>query len=780
VTQPYWLYLLIKKSTGEYIYLDSSGNIAYTTTPTAFFYTPDGWQRKNIAFARDIRKWGLFRSFSISPAFVDSGATMLRKIALEQTFDAEIELLIQQLTFSRPTPTTHLLDYVDFYRGEVDITKLESDEIFVTVPLIEGGVEKLLNANWDTVFEIDMNPYKSVIMDGIFLTFTKTFTAFNNTFFALSQTPNNNETRNFVIGIGQTAEEGTSFNIAGADVFSVPIPDAYNLSTMNEWFLYATDTVQVSAHLKFLFRIKKTPTGTGGHAKFRLIKSDGTVLFTFADVSFSGSGFNQDYNIDTTVAFTLNPGDKVFLIVELKSTTSVLHIGEPVIVTFTITESASVYSYKSRYKATSVKAITALLLFQKLVEKITGSALNCTSILLEGLQNILVTCGDAMRGIQNAKMKTSLSQFFDFIKAQGVAGIGVEGGKIVIEELTHFFSVATPVNLGQSRNFKWSFAEDLLFNVFRVGYETKETDDVNGKYSFNNSATWQMPNKNGAGKFEAICPYPSDPFFIELYRIKNDGKTTTDDRDDNEIMLLNTSSVAPKSYSADFTTFLSGNIVALANGFPDINLFKSGSQFTVAGSASNNRTFTVLDSALWNTNDLLIFVQEAIVVETVTVTVSFGTTILKRVTYINSDTGVPDVASLFNIEYFSMRRMALRWIKYLNSIAWQFAGQNATFLSTEKNREFKTDNGTLVMDEDADITLGTDRYFKGLYGKFETEVGEAVPVSIAANPNSGFTTLIGEDEFTGILIKGSAAPNTLEPQAFQLLAGPNQDESILK
>jgi hypothetical protein len=154
---------------------------------------------------------------------------------------------------------------------------------------------------------------------------------------------------------------------------------------------------------------------------------------------------------------------------------------------------------------------------------------------------------------------------------------------------------------------------------------------------------------------------------------------------------------------------------------------------------------------------------------------------LKRVAYINTDTGVPDIASLFNIEFVSTRRMFDRWMKYINSVHFQFVGEDAKFETTEKNRELKTDDGTTVVDEDADAMITTVRYFKALYFNFINTVSETLPADLLSNPNIGFTTIKEDGNlYKGILMKAAMAVNTKEAQGYKLLAAPDTDESKLE
>jgi hypothetical protein len=118
--------------------------------------------------------------------------------------------------------------------------------------------------------------------------------------------------------------------------------------------------------------------------------------------------------------------------------------------------------------------------------------------------------------------------------------LGIENSVIVIEELAHFLSVDTPLALGEAKEFKWKFADDLDFNTVKVGYQEKQIDDVNGKYSFNNSHLYRLPFiKSTEKQFEAISPYVADPYYIEIKRAGLDGHTTTDDQLDNDVIILN-------------------------------------------------------------------------------------------------------------------------------------------------------------------------------------------------------------------------------------------------
>jgi hypothetical protein len=352
--------------------------------------------------------------------------------------------------------------------------------------------------------------------------------------------------------------------------------------------------------------------------------------------------------------------------------------------------------------------------------------------------------------------------------------------------------------LGTCKDFKWKFAEELLFNTLKIGYSEKaasNTDNVNGKYAFNNSHLYTTPITSVSKQLELLCPYAADPFYIEIIRINLDGKTTTDNTADNEIVILNTESEnITVNYLADFnniyiTSPIFGTIfkisyIKLTAAAGAIDLFRPGLKVAITDSTGlNSGTYQVYTSAVDGNDIKLFFLTPFAAAETgKTITLStLNLVALKRESYTNSDTGLLDIATVFNIIYLTPKRILKRWMTYINSCLFQFYGVDLTFESTEKNRELKTDNGTDVIDEDAPETIGADRLFKAIDYNIITEVDDVVPTTLSTNPNKGLQTLnpVNNKTFTGILIKGAMAANEETAQSFRLLASPDDDENNL-
>jgi len=119
---------------------------------------------------------------------------------------------------------------------------------------------------------------------------------------------------------------------------------------------------------------------------------------------------------------------------------------------------------------------------------------------------------------------------------------------------------------------------------------------------------------------------------------------------------------------------------------------------------------------------------------------------------------------------------------YLDSIFYGFAGQQLKFESTDKNRELRTEKEGSVFDEDANFIIGnTNQLFKPIVFEIEPQASTAIVDLMEQNPNRCFSFIHPNGlTYAGFNLKMGIAANSLEEQAFQLLAIANQDLKTLK
>jgi hypothetical protein len=149
-----------------------------------------------------------------------------------------------------------------------------------------------------------------------------------------------------------------------------------------------------------------------------------------------------------------------------------------------------------------------------------------------------VTCGDAIRGLTGAKIKTSLRDFFTSYNSDFGIGMGMLGADLRLEEKAFWVQYTDFIDLGEVSKMKVSPASDLLVNNIKVGTPDQEYDDVNGKQEFNTTHEYSAPITRVAKELNLVSVYRNDCYGIEFTRLNLDGKDTTDNDSDNDVFKI--------------------------------------------------------------------------------------------------------------------------------------------------------------------------------------------------------------------------------------------------
>ena len=152
---PDFKYYLRKKITAVsyvYYYVNTSGVVTTTGTPTEIEFAPDGWMDKSLEWKRGFEWWGVFTTMSQPLRFVKDGAQILRDVYFRQGVQGNCELYIEKLNRST-------MLYELYYRGEVDFSKILDENNHVTANIMDGSYTETLKAREDTDYEIDIDFY---------------------------------------------------------------------------------------------------------------------------------------------------------------------------------------------------------------------------------------------------------------------------------------------------------------------------------------------------------------------------------------------------------------------------------------------------------------------------------------------------------------------------------------------------------------------------------------------------------------------------------------------
>lgn len=535
-----FLYFLVDEL-GRSFYVQD-GLVQRSAVPKPLEHTPDGWLDISIDNVRNNKYFALDRSFTVPLDFVRDGAYILKDAYYKQGIEAKVWLVIsKQKLFYDGAEYGYYYD--GYYRGEIDFSTFTDTGSKVTCNIMEGGAVKYVKANENNVyeFEVDVPEAVTVKMDGVVLQQSATYEVMNgaqpsnqgahvvelflvNTE-AVSSIGAKSTTRTNVNSIAAIFESGGNFLTTGEAVTELKLTWDFGVTL-------SLSGVGALFNTRFFFQL-------------RLYDKDGNPVNVVGDpspppIAYNLVNFNPvdplllytHHRFTGTATFQIPPHTLCFL-------TGRTNLNED-FTTFIYDDEANPFKaeYSYLHPTSYVQALPPAYLFGRLIDKVTESKYTAASDVLYENRDIVVTCGDAIRGIAGAKIKTSLSAFFQSFNAVLSLGMGEIMGVMKLETKAFWIDYANPIALGEVSNLKVKPATDLIVNAVKVGYLPNEYEDVNGRQEFNNTTQYTVPITRLSKELDLISAYRADCYGIELTRINLDGKTTTDDSADNDVFLV--------------------------------------------------------------------------------------------------------------------------------------------------------------------------------------------------------------------------------------------------
>lgn len=751
--KPFQYYLLEEDGRSNYV---QGGIVSTRGIPTPLPNTPDGWQDILIAWERNQAKQGIIRNYSKELGYVLDGATILRDGFYKGNIDRKLYLLIQKLTLEYTTSYRWVYNYL--YKGEIDMTTVKDGADKVKVSIMEGGLSKLLKANESTVYTIPFDDDAiNVKMDGV-----KLFNTFN---MVLLETVDGGG--NFA-GLVHTTQDSGKVGGTGVAVFD--IPETNNVGSPDLDVLFFGET-RLAGRATFSghFQLKALET----NVIISIQVYNNGVFRTQSNVSIIGVTAGSTYDLLTDIQ--LIEGDRLYFIRGFEYEETTLEM-----------------KWEVTYPTSYCKGYRRKDLFKKLVAKICGHEEYAISALLDNDDRI-VTCGDAIRALPDAAIKCSLNDFFEDVDTDLMAGLGIENGvqttnlpagqRVLLETRTRFYDDSSPIYLGEPTDRpEVSYINDISFNRIKTGWKKPDIEDVNGKYSFNNSQQWSLPIVRINKEYKLTSPFKSDPFEIEWVRINLDGKDTTDSNKDGDNYVL-WAEILQADVNRTVSFVAATNIINIPN---DVEI-RPGQRIRISGSLLNDGIHEI--SAIGaNGVDQTATVAGPLTDEgAVSVFIEFLT---GRVYKLKRDTsqasgdpdiwGAPSPATIFNTD-LSPKRKLLRHKRWIRSILYNYPGGKLVLSSSDGSANLKATVSGVTVDEDQDINvedLGLP-IFLPYYFDFDA----LSPVNLAElmeeNTNRCFSFDWEGINYTGFLIKAGLAPNTQEKQQYKLLACASNDMTNL-
>ncbi len=313
---------------------------------------------------------------------------------------------------------------------------------------------------------------------------------------------------------------------------------------------------------------------------------------------------------------------------------------------------------------------------------------------------------------------------------------------------------------------------ELKGNTLEVGYSEQDVDQVNGRFSFNNTVKRTTPS-SVKGTVSFICPILTDPYLIESTRQNLEGKDTTDNEADSEIFALNTEPLTSLFNTIFFETTGGSNFLRFAE--TDTALFPIRRPFQITSGAPYNGTYTPVSVTVVGT-DLLVEVAETVVPGNAYAVFVYAVRKLLRVAY-DSVTGIPEQDTIFNIEDLTPARLTETQRRLIDSIFSDPAllGKKITFDSGDKNTDLTTTRNGVTITERADYVIGSNILFKSWLIEVQIRMNEDAVDILEANPNQCVSFDWLGDRYEGFIYKAEASANDSREQALTLIASPLTD-----
>ena len=521
----------------DYFYVDNSGAVANTLTPTPIVYAPDNWNDISVTFERGWNYYGLFRQFTSEFQFVKDGATILRwAYYLSSGIEGELRLVVKKFNTQ-----ASIYDYEDYIDCAIDFSTFMDSFDKVSVTLVEAGFITKLKARENSEYAIDVQSNPDVIwvkMHGIKL----------------------NCILNYIV-TGNLPQAFTALVIPLTDYYSTEgyntqlTPYSVNPALFQAVFI-ANDTgigsVDIDISTKINFNAIMAPTNTvNGVVKVRYRMYQITPYAFVSDTVIYTSGplapnTTTLINIDQVDTITFPPNHNIEFQIYCDDGAGGGGTNDYQI--DMLTGPGLAVSFNNRVPEGYIPALRSQKVFEELVDEISDGTTTASSTLLGSTYvDHVLTSGDALRLLEGNKMKITFVDFFKSVNAVFSASLSYDKGSdtVSIENKHTVFNDSVAIaNIGDVNNFNAKPLINEMFSKFTIGFGSYTYDDVNGKDEWNQTTEYLSPLTKVQTSKDFTSAFRADMYGIEFTRLNLTDKKTTDSDTDNDTFFLHIESAS--------------------------------------------------------------------------------------------------------------------------------------------------------------------------------------------------------------------------------------------
>lgn len=430
--------------------------------------------------------------------------------------------------------------YKRIFRGEVDLSTFAHNGSKITATTLDDGLAKYLKANEGTVFEFPMNVPEAikVKMDGINLHESLNYQATSN--FEITQNFYGPE---FLMPVSYLNNEGDSVGILSSSqtiqyIGGLPWEDKWKLDN----FLLknvGTNVVNVNISGTVEFTCTKMISQPAYAIRFRFIRSNQAPANQNDYQIFSTPGMivGQTYSTDFSITIPLAVDEKLFF-----EAIFFIGVGTDAGITFSENNKYKI-TFITRQDTTYIRAFRPQYLFEQLLNKVTeGNFIAAISNFFTKYKNVVLTSGNAIRGLEDATLKIKWTDFFKWWDSFSSVGLNEKLKVVDLDEKENLIDTVNTIKLPEpaSDSFKVSVAKDLLFNELQIGYPEMKNDVgvLNGNEETNTKMIFSLGTTKSPAVLDKISPVKASPYEIEKIRVTTLSKDTTDYKADNDTFVL--------------------------------------------------------------------------------------------------------------------------------------------------------------------------------------------------------------------------------------------------
>ena len=494
--------------------------------PVPLKHNPDGWRDLETGAATDSKYRTLIRTATIGVTFVGDGADILRYYMYKgKGFQEELWVIVLQKS---ETSGKYELEY----KGRLDLPKAKDLlQIGIQVNAKEGGAASFISANESQVYTIDSLESNPISFKGYFdgMTFKDKvkyiFGSPDGSTFDLSGDFYNT----FPLVFG--GNEGFSFDLIKSDSI---LPEAFSLGNLTEYLkgnnyhFYRPYETEVVADGQIVWWVSSGP------GSFRVDLYWYTTLGNRFDILVNhlvgGTAVTPEIITISTTSITLAPDEKLFLFIRRYEGGGLF--------TIQIKEGTQInYTVKTKNQPSTAVGFRPLEMWKELVNRISGGQCIGESDYFTNNFNIpSLFSGQSLRNVATPTLQISFEKFYQFYDSLRPMGLKIIGKTIFIEPLENIYgSGPTLLDLGEASKVSVSFAFDTLFNSATVGYQSLNTQELNGVPEFNSKNNYSLPIDSLKADYARVSEVICAASEIEKTRAISSTLNSTNSPSDNTV-----------------------------------------------------------------------------------------------------------------------------------------------------------------------------------------------------------------------------------------------------